>query len=272
MDTVDSFFQTIQTKNGIIALAIIFAALLIFLIVVTIFGLEISFKPFYIKRVPRRQAEPSASSQPEPVDVELLISIIRDAYSLLELHSKTIKHKYEERYENSSKKCIAALMNTIMLEYIDLIKEKGRRSPPEIDDQRDIVELYLEKDINEVIISALKNVRSHGTDVDGAAATDNMIETLIEEISIDLKTRLLKYRLVGKDQTQELRSVLDDSQKIMAGALHDAFKNYMACAQEEQKEIDSLLETHNKDLREKIQKICDIDTAMNSNSEGEGHA
>ena len=242
METIDKVVDAVQTPNGLIALLIVLASIFLFLIIVTAFNLEITFKPFSIKRAKKSKGDDGNITT---FDIDFLISLIKDAYSLFEANTKSIHKEYKEKIEMSSKSCINTLMNNIILEYVDLLKKGGAKS---IDtDQQDILELYLEKDISEIILKALKQF--YDDDLT-QSQVESLIENSIQSIIIELKARLLKYRLI-KDQSS-LKSIYDDSPKYIANSLRDAFKNFSNYAKEERSEIEELLSSHNDKLNEQI--------------------
>lgn len=244
---LNSAFDAIQTRNGLIALGIFLVFLLVVLAAVCIFGLEITFKPFSIRRREKQnnKNQLNGNSQSiENLDIDFLVQIIKDAYSLHKAQLDDIQDEYKCKIDTSNKKCISDLMNSIMLEYMDVLNKNSKSLD---NDQHDILELYLEKDVNDVILNSL---RSFYDDDMTQTEADQTIENSINSIIIDLKTRLLRYRLI-KDQSS-LRAVYDDSPRFIANSLRDAFKNYINYAKEEREEIDNLIEKHNIALEEKI--------------------
>ena len=242
---LNSAFDIIQTRNGLIALGIFLIFLLIVLAAVCTFGLEITFKPFSIRRREKPQSSNSSkNNNVDNFDIDFLVQIIKDAYSLHKAQLDDVQDEYRSKIDISSKKCVSDLMNSIMLEYMDVLNKNSKSLD---NDQHDILVLYLEKDINDVILNSL---RSFYDDDMTQVEADQTIENSINSIIIDLKTRLLRYRLI-KDQAS-LRAVYDDSPRFIANSLRDAFKNYINYAKEEREEIDNLIKRHNIALEEKI--------------------
>lgn len=244
---LNSAFDAIQTRNGLIALGIFLVFLLVVLAAVCIFGLEITFKPFSIRRREKQNNRNQLNGNGQSIenlDIDFLVQIIKDAYSLHKAQLDDIQDEYKCKIDTSNKKCISDLMNSIMLEYMDVLNKNSKSLD---NDQHDILELYLEKDVNDVILNSL---RSFYDDDMTQTEADQTIENSINSIIIDLKTRLLRYRLI-KDQSS-LRAVYDDSPRFIANSLRDAFKNYINYAKEEREEIDNLIEKHNIALEEKI--------------------
>ena len=240
---VSSAFDVIQTENGLIVFLVIAALVLALIGAVCVFGLEITFKPFSIKkRLPKASA--ISSKELEKFDIDFLIRIIQDSYQLHRALVAGVQEEYKSKLDISSKKCISTLMNSIILEYIDFLNKNSKTLDT---DQHDILELYLEKDINDVILNSLHSFYSE--DMTQTEA-DTVIENSINSIIIDLKTRLLRYRLI-KDQSS-LKSVYDESPRLIANSLRDAFKTYINYAKEERNEINDLIAKHNAALEEKI--------------------
>lgn len=239
METIDKVVDAVQTPNGLIALLVVLASIFLFLIIVTAFNLEVTFKPFSIKKAKK------VKDSLKPFDIDFLINIIKDAYSLFEANTKNIHKEYKEKIEMSSKQCIKMLISSIILEYVDIVKKGGTKT---VDvNQRTILELYLERDVSEVILKALKQF--YDDDL-----TQPQVETLIEgsiySIILELKAKSIKYDLI--EDAQGLKSIYDGTSKEIASSLRDAFKNFSNYAKEERAEIEELLSNHNSKINEQI--------------------
>lgn len=253
METINKVVDAVQTPNGLIVFLVILVSTFLFLIIITAFNLEITFKPFSIKRTKGIKEKKNLSQ----FDIDFLVNLIKDAYSLFEANTENIHKEYKEKVELSSKHCIGILVNNIILEYVDLLK-KGEKTFDA--DQRDILELYLERDINEIILNALRQF--YDKDLT-QPQVEVLIENSIHSIIVELKAKLLKYRLI-KDTTS-LKSIYNDSSKFIASSLRDAFKDFSNYAKEERAEIEELLSSHNERLNDQIRNYLrgDIDTDGN---------
>ncbi len=232
----------VQTSGGLIALLILVSGLIVFLLIVVTFNLQITLKPFSIKRA-NKNIDSGKLSQ---LDINNLVSLIKDAYSIFEYKSKEIHNEYTEKINRSGKSCISSLVNNILIEYSNIV-EKKTKMPAYDNSDVGILELYLERDVNDVILDVLKDF--YDDDLT-QAQIENLIEHSIQKIVFELKGRLIKYRLI-KDQAS-LRTIYDDSPKYIAQSLRDAFRNFSTYAKEERDEIEKLVESRNEDLNNKL--------------------
>ena len=93
----------VQTSGGLIALLMVLSAFLVFLLIVVSFNLQITLKPFSIKRASKN----TDSGKLNQLDINNLVSLIKDAYSIFEYKSKEIHNEYTEKINRSGKSCIS---------------------------------------------------------------------------------------------------------------------------------------------------------------------
>ena len=241
-ETINAAIEAAQTPGGLIALLMILSAVLVFLLIVVFFNLEITFKPFSIKRV--KKINDTSSTQ---IDIDFLIKTIKNAYDLFETRAKVIHKDYKNRLKNSSDNCINLLVNKILMDYSDMLYKQSHSYDNE---QRDILTLYLEKDVNEVILDTLQGIYDVNDLTQSEA--ENLVESSIKNITFLLRSRLVKYHLL-KDR-QNLNTIYDELPKTVAGALREALKQYLDFTKEEREKTDELMEEHNKELSSQIRR------------------
>lgn len=253
-NTITTALETFQTPGGLIVLIILLAFFLLLMILVGIFRLKVTFKPFSIEsgwspNKKRRHNNNSNNSLVEintegSVDLNYIVKTLSDICVDYGKNYEKIKKECTEKLNTFSKHNIEIITKQILLDYSELLKNNPAEFPSEKND--DLLRLYLEKDISDVIISALKYFYDDNIT---QPELENLIERYVKSIMNDLRLRLQNYKFID---SEKLESIYNDSSKYIANLLRDAFKNYSACEEEERNRIEKLLLEHNENIKQQI--------------------
>ena len=234
----DKFIDFLSTTNGIITL-------IIFAVLILISGSEIGKDEaghFYIKGRKRKNKNPQNTGTPES-----LFFNIRQSEKELESKKVSIIDKYEKIIEHSKTTLVANIINLLLCDFPEIIKGKAKS----VDRERDLLELYLDRDITEIFSRKLKELYdSPELNETTTLAIDQFTEKTFNEIKVELKVKAQKYLLM------ETTGFIDDLYKAcernILEFLNETIKTYISISKNKQKEINDALDEHKENLKYKI--------------------
>ena len=250
-NAITTALETFQTPRGLIVLIILLAFFLLLVILIGIFKLKVTFKPFSIesgwskdkKRKHNNNSLVEVNTE-GGIDLNYIVKTLSDICVDYGKNYEKIKKECAEKLSTFSKHNIEIITKQILLDYSELLKNNPTEFTSEKND--DLLRLYLEKDISDVIISALKYFYDDNIT---QPELENLIERYVKSIMNDLRLRLQNYKFID---SEKLESIYNDSSKYIANLLRDAFKNYSACEEEERNRIEKLLLEHNENIKQQI--------------------
>ena len=246
---MDKFVEFLGTTNGIIVLITIAIVAIILMLSGSEMGKDDNGKFYFRGRRSKDKKNKKTNENNTNASPEDLFFRIRQSEKELESNKVTIINKYEKSIELSKTALIVNTINLLLCEYPEMIKDKTKY----VDKERDLLELYLERDITEIFSKKLKELYDTPEMKDTTTITsDQLSEKIFNEIKTELKVKSQKYILM---ETSDLIDNLYKScERNILELVNDTIKTYISISKNKQKEISDALEEHKNNLRNRILK------------------
>lgn len=239
---LDKLLAFLGTTNGIITLI----SLLVIIAILALSGVGISYSREHGWSVqPRKKHKKEKEFKNN--NPESLLFDIRQSEKRLESDYEGIQRKYENLISVSKTSLITNVINLLLCDFPQIIEGKS----DSVDRERDLLELYLDRDITEIFSRKLKELyESPDVKSSTTLSIEQYTEKIFNEIKIELKMKAQKYLLM------ETSSFIDELYKTcernIIQFLNETIKAYITNLQNEKNEIDKALEDHKARLKYKI--------------------
>lgn len=248
------FLQSLPGATIVAALCVISAVLLILVFTGKLKhigkdGLDFTYSSSEKKK---KKEHSSVDFAQQTIDWDLLFSIIKQSYETYMYKKDEIISRYNEYNAVAKSKLISNVINNLLIEYPKILDGKSSS----VDEDRDILELYLDRDISDVFGSKLQELYNY-PNINNFTTIElnNLVETAFNEIIYELKVRLTKYQLINDKKT--LDSLYDKISRNLSDFLGEALRNYMSYSKKKQEEVNKLMCEHNENLTNKIVSLLD---------------
>lgn len=239
---IDKLFAFLGTTNGIISL-IAFSAIIVIL---ALSGTGISYSKENGWSIQPRKKQNKQKGSTENSSESLLFDI-RQSEKRLESDYDQIQRKYENLISVSKTSLITNVINLLLCDFPKIIEGKS----DSINRERDLLELYLDRDITNIFSKKLKELYdSSELKSTTTLNIEQYTEKIFNEIKIELKMKAQKYLLM------ETSSFIDELYKTcernIIQFLNETIKAYITNLKNEKEEIDRALDEHKARLKYKI--------------------
>lgn len=214
-------------------------------------GTEVEFNNEVAKKVIEKQINNSGiKSCPELVDS--VMKIIKREFddSITEIESNS--EKYQDLIRKNDSRTVDKAIRNYLMTFPKLFGENDTRNNL---DTNDLLELYLTKDINSLIMDKLQELYNdpetkHKEEIE----LNGVAEDLAKEIVVSLKYNIRNYRMLA-NTTDELNKLFDQSARELLDYLKGAIQGYIKYSESEQQERLLLIEKRNDTISDQISNV-----------------
>lgn len=197
-----------------------------------------------------------------PQTVQTIMRIVdREASdSLSEIEASS--EKYHDLIKKGDEKAVEKAIRNYLISFPKLFDDNDERNNI---DTNELLELYLTKDINGLIIEKLEEIyEDPETKCKEEIELNGIAEDLAKEIIISLKCNIRNYRLLA-DTTDELNKLFDESARELLDYLKGAIQGYIKYSASEKEEKLALIKKRNDTITEQISNMANGGLNGNTN-------
>ena len=184
-------------------------------------------------------------------DIDTVKTVIYQVYNNFLEKEYTIEREYNQEIESVGKNTVYNVVQNIVINYGKSIDETVDTEEELFKDQ-DLLELYLTRDLNKVVLSKLEYLYdSSSIQKSDDFELNNKIETVSREIIDSLILGIKGYGLLT-DSLTYLEKTLESSSRPLFDEIRKSIKSYVELNKNKQKEKLELVKTRNEIIDKQI--------------------